>query len=127
MNDNETGTQHSTFAGRVKAAREAQNLTRDELAARLGLTPKTLVGWESGKTRPRSNKTQMLAAILNVSLRWLISGIAETAQEGVQQRVDPPRGATLRDILDEMRELKSELDASAKKLNRLEQQLEDAL
>ena len=40
MNDNETGTQHSTFAGRVKAAREAQNLTRDELAARLGLTRK---------------------------------------------------------------------------------------
>ncbi len=127
MNDNETGAQHSTFAGRVKAAREAQNLTRDELAARLGLTPKTLVGWESGKTRPRSNKTQMLAAILNVSLRWLISGIAETQQEGVQKRVDPPRGAALREILDEMRELKSELNASAKKLNRLERQLEDAL
>ena len=127
MNDNETGEQHSTFAGRVKAAREAQNLTRDELAARLGLTPKTLAGWESGKTRPRSNKTQMLAAILNVSLRWLISGIAESAQEGVQKRVDPPRGAALRDILDEMRELKTELTASAKKLNRLERQLEDSL
>ncbi len=127
MNDNETGTQYSTFAGRVTAAREAQHLTRDELAARLGLTPKTLAGWESGKTRPRSNKTQMIAAILNVSLRWLISGIAESAQEGVQKRVEAPHGNALREILDEMRELKTELNASARKLNRLEKQLEGAL
>ncbi len=127
MNDNETGAEHSTFSERVKAAREAQHLTREELAARLGLTPKTIGAWESGAATPRSNKMQMLAAILNVSLRWLISGISETAQERVQEAKEPVRGDTLREILVEMRELKSELTDSTRKLNRLEKQLEEAL
>lgn len=127
MNDKESGARHSAFSGRMKAAREAQNLTREELAARLGLTEKTIAGWESGAARPRSNKTQILAAILNVSLRWLISGIRETEDEGVQDTKAPARDDALREILTEMRELKSELTDTTKRLNRLEKQLEEAL
>lgn len=77
---------------------------------------------------PRSNKTQMLAAMLNVSLRWLLSGRSEQASEGI---TEPPAAddvsESIRSILSEMRALKGELTDSAQKLTRLEQRLQDAL
>ena len=115
----------ATFGGRVAAAREAQNMSQAVLAAKLGLTARTVAAWEAGQARPRPNKTQMLAAILNVSLRWLLSGAAD---EQVDSSAVPPRGSeAVAAILAEMRVLKTELASSAQKLSRLEKRLQDAL
>jgi len=116
----------ATFGGRVAAAREAQNMGQAVLAAKLGLTARTVAAWESGQARPRPNKTQMLAAILNVSLRWLLSGAAD--EDGADSEAVPPRGSeAVEAILAEMRVLKTELTSSAQKLSRLEKRLQDAL
>lgn len=125
--DGASRTDEGTFGGRVSAARHAQGLSQTELAARLGLTPKTVASWEIGASRPRSNKMQMLAAILNVSLRWLMSG---SGDDGVANSASEPGHAdvaSLHSILAEMRVLKTDLTNSADRLNRLEKRLQDAL
>ena len=120
-------TDDSTFGGRVSAARHAQGFNQAELAARLGLTPKTIAAWESGSSKPRSNKMQMLAAILNVSLRWLMSGSGEGTVAGTAPHSGQADPDNVRAILAEMRELKADLTNSANKLNRLEKRLQEAL
>lgn len=118
----------ATFGARVLAARTVQGIERERLAAKLGVTPKTITAWEADRSMPRSNKTQMLAAMLNVSLRWLLSGRSEQQSEGITiPPTDAENTESIRSILSEMRELKSELTESAQKLTRLEQRLQTAL
>lgn len=118
----------ATFGARVLAARTAQGLGRDRLATKLGVTSKTITAWEADRSMPRSNKTQMLAAMLNVSLRWLLSGRSELESEGITIPLsDDDASASIRNILSEMRELKSELTDSTQKLTRLERRLQAAL
>ena len=59
---------------RLRIARENANLSEEELAGRLGVMVRTVKGWESGRSRPRANRLQMLAGILGVSLSWLLEG-----------------------------------------------------
>ncbi len=118
---------HRTFGGRVAAAREAQGMDRAELAAKLGLTSKTVAGWEAGTSKPRSNKIQMLAAILNVSLRWLMSGAGDVKLEGAGRSAGALSADNVRAILTEMRKLEVSLSQSAKKLNQLEKRLQETL
>ena len=59
----------ATFGDRVAAAREAIGLGQSDLARRLGIKEKTLRGWEEDTAEPRANKLQMVAGILNVSMR----------------------------------------------------------
>lgn len=118
----------ATFGARVLAARTAQDLDRERLAAKLGVTPKTILAWEADRAMPRSNKTQMLAAMLNVSLRWLLSGRSELESEGITAPLSEGEASeSIRNILSEMRELKSELTDSTQKLTRLERRLQAAL
>lgn len=64
----------ATFGDRLEAARTAAGLTQDELARRLGVRDTTVRAWEADKVEPRANRLQMLAGMLNVSLRWLLTG-----------------------------------------------------
>ena len=116
----------ATFGDRVAAARKTRDISQAALAAKLGVTARTVAAWEAGQARPRPNKTQMLAAILNVSLRWLLSGTGDDA--AVSAPANSLTGAEAVDaILAEMRLLKTELTSSAEKLSRLEKRLQDAL
>lgn len=118
----------ATFGARVLAARTTLGMDHERLATKLGVTPKTIAAWEADRSMPRSNKTQMLAAMLNVSLRWLLSGRSEQQSEGIAlPQGDDAAGESIRSILSEMRELKSDLTHSAQKLTRLERRLQDAL
>ena len=67
----------ATFGDRVAGAREAINMSQEELARRLGVKLKTVHGWENDMSEPRANKLQMLAGVLNVSIMWLINGEGE--------------------------------------------------
>lgn len=64
----------ATFGDRLAGAREAAGMTREDLARRLGVRIKTMAAWEQDVSEPRGNRLQMLAGMLNVSMRWLLTG-----------------------------------------------------
>jgi len=78
----------ATFGDRLAGARETAGLSQQELAQRLGVRLTTLQAWEEDLAEPRGNRLQMLAGMLNVSLRWLLTaegdGLAVPAGEGTQ-------------------------------------------
>ena len=112
------------FGDRVAAAREALGLSYEDLARRLGVKVKTIRAWEQDLAEPRANKLQMLAGVLNVSFRWLLTG------EGVG--VDAPDAESaltneVSTILTEIRAVRGQLAAGAARLGVLEKQLQAAL
>ncbi|MEL6774542.1 MAG: helix-turn-helix transcriptional regulator, partial [Pseudomonadota bacterium] len=64
----------ATFGDRMALAREAQGLTQAQLARQLGLRVDSVRNWEADRAEPRANRLQMLAAFLNVSIVWLLTG-----------------------------------------------------
>lgn len=112
----------ATFGDRVAAAREALGMTEEELARRLGIKLKTVQAWEQDLSEPRANKLQMLAGVLNVSFRWLLTGEGE----GVEA---PSTGTdeNLAGLLTELRQLRAEMIRNAERLGRIEKQLQSAI
>lgn len=112
----------ATFGDRLALARERQGLTQAQLARRLGLRVQTVRNWEADRSEPRSNKLQMLAGFLNVSMIWLMTGQGLGAPQGdAQAPQDAPSG--LVDALSELRELRLLQVQTADRLGRLEKRL----
>ncbi len=59
---------------RIKVARKSANLTAEDFAKRMGVTSKTVRGWEKARRVPRANQIVMMAGMLNVTARWLLEG-----------------------------------------------------
>lgn len=114
----------ATFGDRVAAARETVGLTQKDLARRLGVKHKTLAAWEDDLSEPRANKLQMLSGILNVSMRWLLTGQGAGLSE-------PRQGMELSsdtaEILAELRETRGQATLLAEKVGRLEKRLRHIL
>ncbi len=66
--------EHILFGERLANAREAANMTQDEMAGHLGVKVTTVKDWEAGEVDPRANRLQMIASLLNVPLLWLLGG-----------------------------------------------------
>lgn len=64
----------ATFGDRLAGAREAAGLSQFDLAKRLGVRLTTVQAWEDDASEPRSNRLQMVAGMLSVSIRWLLTG-----------------------------------------------------
>ena len=114
----------ATFGDRVVAAREAVGLTAEELARRMGIQLRTVEAWEADRIEPRANRLQMMAGILNVSLRWLLTGEGtdgEAPRDGA--RIEPD----LAELLTELRTLRGAIARNAEALGRLEKRLQSAL
>lgn len=112
----------ATFGDRVTAGREAVGLSAAELAQRLGVTEDTLAAWEQDMSGPRSNRLQMLAAVLNVPLRWLVTGEGDAPSDvGTLSEAD----ATA--ILEEVRALRGEAERTGERLRALESRLTDVM
>ncbi|MEO0702870.1 MAG: helix-turn-helix transcriptional regulator [Pseudomonadota bacterium] len=114
----------ATFGDRVAAAREALGLSDEELARKLGVKVKTIRAWEDDLAEPRANKLQMLAGVLNVSFRWLLTG------EGVgvdAPQLEPALTPEVSTVLTEIRAVRAQMTASAARLGVLEKQLQTAL
>ncbi|MFN3846570.1 MAG: multiprotein-bridging factor 1 family protein [Paracoccaceae bacterium] len=67
----------ATFGDRLAGAREAAGLSQPDLAKRLGVRLTTVQAWEDDASEPRANRLQMLAGMLNVSIRWLLTGMGD--------------------------------------------------
>lgn len=114
----------ATFGDRLAAAREAENMSQSALARRLGVKLKTLRGWEEDLSEPRANKLQMVSGILNVSMRWLLTGEGEGVDEPEDEPSEHPE---VRDLLLEIRDIKMQMNRSADQLGRLEKRLRKRL
>lgn len=114
----------ATFGDRVTGAREAMGWSQKELAKRLGVKLKTVLGWEDDLSEPRANKLQMLAGILNVSLVWLLTGDGEGVSEPHDNTALP---ADVRELLTEMRQLRSKMKENVDQMGRLEKRLRNTI
>lgn len=115
----------ATFGDRVAGAREALQLSQNELAKRLGVKVKTIRGWENDMIEPRANKLQMLAGILGVSLMWLLNGEGDGLDAPMEE--PDPMQADLHKLLAELREVRAEVDRAADRLALTEKRLRTAL
>lgn len=109
----------ATFGDRVAGAREAVGLSQEDLAGRLGVKLKTIRAWEDDLSEPRANKLQMLAGLLNVSIRWLLTGEGEGI--AAPDAGEAPEGAS--ELLVELREIRGQLDRAADRVAVVEKRL----
>lgn len=112
---------HATLGDRITAARERSGMTAAVAARRLGVRTATLEGWEEDRAEPRANRLQMLAGLLGVSLRWLMTG------EGEGPAPDDGPTPGLRILLTEMRAMAAEQARLADRLARSEKRLRQML
>lgn len=104
----------ATLGDRITGAREATGLSESDLAKKLGIKLRTLKEWEDDLAEPRANKLQMLSGVLNVSLRWLMTGKGEDL-------VPSETGVTM----DEVNALRARLTEALEMLNRIEERMRD--
>lgn len=110
----------TTFGDRVAGARDHANMTQADLAKRLGVKLKTLRAWEDDQSEPRANKLQMLAGLLNVSIKWLLTGEGD-GLEAPAKEVELASDASA--VLAEMRQLRTELTRLNDRLGHLEKRV----
>jgi len=112
----------ATFGDRITGAREALGLSQEELARRLGVRLRTIRAWEDDLAEPRANKLQMLAGLLNVSLRWLLTGEGE----GVPAPGEATMGPEITALLVELRDVQAQLARTADRVAVIERKLRAA-
>ena len=114
----------ATLGDRITAAREAQRLSQPDFARKLGVKLKTVRNWEEDRTEPRANKAQMMSGVLGVSITWLLNGEGD----GIPAPTDNPAPLAdgVEDILDELRQLKSEISKKAQRIGNIEKRLRSA-
>ena len=111
----------ATFGDRLVAARSEAGLSQKLLASKLGVKVKTVKAWEEDKNEPRANKLQMVSALLNVSMVWLMSGLGNG--------LDPPKKNTdidekfLSDVLSELKVVRLDIKRLKKNTDSLERQI----
>ncbi|MWP36167.1 helix-turn-helix domain-containing protein [Rhodobacter sphaeroides] len=110
----------ATFGDRLAGAREAAGLTQEEMARRLGVRLKTLQSWEDDLAEPRANRLQMMAGMLNVSLRWLLTGEGEGAEGPSEPAILTSEG---REALAELARMRTQMLALAQEMGQLEKRM----
>jgi HTH-type transcriptional regulator, cell division transcriptional repressor len=111
--------ERATFGDRMAGAREAAGMTQEELARRLGVKRTTIRAWEDDMSEPRANRLQMLAGMLNVSLRWLLTGEGDGIPEPDAEGPAPDVAAVLTDL----RLMRAEMGRMADRIGHLEKRL----
>jgi len=110
----------ATFGDRLADARMAQGMTQEDLARRLGVKLATLARWENDIAEPRANRLSMTSGLLNVSLRWLLTGDGEGLSAPTDDEAMPH---DVTEILTELRQTQGELVRLANRVGHLEKRL----
>jgi transcriptional regulator with XRE-family HTH domain len=111
------GNESATFGDRVTAAREAAALSEASFARKLGVKLKTVQSWEQDLGEPRANKLQMMAGMLNVSMRWLLTG--EGDGPVILSEAEPVPG-DLAELLADLRRSRADMKKMTDNLARME-------
>ncbi len=70
------------IGARVRRIRRSQDITQEQLAARIGVAPSTVVRIETGQTSPSVETLFKLADALKVDPKWLLRGDEPERTEG---------------------------------------------
>lgn len=108
----------ATFGDRLAGAREAAGLSQRDLAQRLGVRLKTVAAWEDDAMDPRANRLQMLAGMLGVSIRWLLTGEGDGLDQPSDQRLLSPGAQEALAELDRLRAATAMLSADIGQVER---------
>jgi len=114
----------ATFGDRLAGAREASGMSQKDLARRLGVRLKTLQAWENDMTDPRANRLQMVAGMLNVSLRWLLTGEGDGLEEPSAKGV---LGNDARGALSDLARLRAQTLVIVTEMGHLEKRMRNLL
>ena len=117
------GPETATFGDRLAAAREKTGMDQKDLAKRLGIKLSTLKSWEEDWAEPRANKLQMAAGLLNVSIRWLLTGEGTGPDEPDFSAVEED----LKQIILDLRQMRQEHARLGEQMGRLEKRLRKTL
>lgn len=109
----------STFGDRLAAARDAAGLSQTDLARRAGVRLSSIRSWEDDQSEPRANTLQRVAGILGVSIMWLLTGDGE----GIADETELGPADDMREILLELRSLRSDHARIGERMGRLEKRL----
>ncbi|WP_244616050.1 helix-turn-helix domain-containing protein [Rhizobium sp. RU20A] len=117
--------QDDTLGGRIWRARDALQLTQEDLACHLGLPDATVASWEGDRDEPQSKSLFQLAGVLGVSPAWLIAGIGAGPDEGdceVPERMQggTAGGPSLSTLQRELERLRRQHATTAAAIERLE-------
>lgn len=110
----------ATFGDRLAGAREAAGLSQSDLAKRLGVRLTTVQGWEDDASEPRSNRLQMVAGMLSVSIRWLLTGEGD----GLEAPSAPgTHDAATVDVLADLARMRAQMLALTQEMGQMESRL----
>lgn len=70
----EKENQWMQIGARLSNCRQNKNMTQEELARRLGITPQAVSKWERGQSFPDISMLADMAQLLEVSTDWLLGG-----------------------------------------------------
>jgi len=110
----------ATFGDRLAGAREIAGLSQEGLATKLGVKLSSLKDWENDLAEPRANRLCMMSGVLNVSIRWLLTG------EGVGPvaPLDLPDGqAEVRKVIEDISSMRREAEQALDRIAALEVRL----
>ncbi|WP_313612234.1 helix-turn-helix transcriptional regulator [Agrobacterium sp.] len=65
------------MGGRLSLARDAAKLSIEDLSAKLGISAQIWTHWENDRDAPPDIYLDFIANALNISLRWLTTGLGE--------------------------------------------------
>ena len=74
-----------TINDRITASRQAQKMSKAELARRVGISHASVSKWESGLNQPKGRYLNDLAAALGVTVDWLLTGDGEARGQPVPE------------------------------------------
>lgn len=74
------------FATNLKRIRESKNMSKAELARRVGVSDVTVGHWEIGKISPRMGKIEAIADVLGVTTDELVFGITNDVQPVISKQ-----------------------------------------
>ncbi len=73
---------------RFKQARSRERLTLAKAADRIGVSPQTVVGWESGRSLPEGRNLSKAATVYGVDGGWLVGLREESAAQTVMEEAE---------------------------------------
>lgn len=109
-----------SFGERLRFARERRGLARNDVSKLLGVSEQTFKRWETGKSEPRANRMPIIAGMLNVHMRWLMSGEGDV---GVQEGTSLSSRNRDSAFIEELRSIKEFTIGAADRLADLEERL----
>ena len=66
---------NQTLGSRIAELRRKKNMTQEELAAELGVTPQAVSKWETGTADPSTSNLLALAKLFGVSAEELLRSV----------------------------------------------------